>query len=116
MKRFILILIVALLFAACAPAQPGASSNQDSANASIPDAGSTGLIWTDSQGAVTVTLTQLNFDKPGDTLEFDIGMNTHPVNLSMDLTTTATLKTDTGVTFQPTGWDAQRMSNLYYRF
>jgi hypothetical protein len=108
MMRFILILMAALLLAACAPAQPAAPSTQISANTSIPGAGSTDLIRTDSQGAVTVTVTPLNFDKPGDTLKFDIGMSTHSVDLSMDLTTIATLKTDTGITLQPTTWEAPK--------
>jgi hypothetical protein len=60
----------------------------------------------DSQGAVTVEVTPVNLDQPGDTLQFDVAMNTHSVDLSMDLKTLATLTTDTGLSIQATNWDA----------
>jgi len=62
----------------------------------------------DSQGAVTVEITPLNLDQPGDTLKFDVAMNTHMVDLSMDLAKLTTLTTDTGLTLQPTVWDAPK--------
>ncbi|MBI5839831.1 MAG: hypothetical protein HZB19_06990 [Chloroflexi bacterium] len=40
--------------------------------------------------------------------EFDGALNTHSVDLSMDLTTLATLTTDSGITVQATTWDAPR--------
>jgi len=60
------------------------------------------------QGAVTVEVTPLNLNSPTEDLEFDVVLNTHSVDLSMDLTTLATLTTDTGVTVQATTWDAPR--------
>ena len=108
MKRIILILLVSILLAACAPTQPSAPADQSPSNTSIPVSGSSDLVRTDSQGAVTITVTPQNLDKPGDTLKFDIGMSTHSVDLSMDLTTISTLKTDTGITLQPTTWDAPK--------
>lgn len=59
----------------------------------------------DEQGAVTVAVTPLNLGSPGDTLDFEIAMNTHSVDLSMDLTQIATLTTDTGKTVEATAWD-----------
>ena len=106
MKRIVLILMVSLLLAACAPAQSAAPSIQAPANTIIPDAASTDLSRTDSQGAVTVKISPLNLDKPGDTLKFDVTMDTHSVDLSMDLTTTASLTADTGLTIQASKWDA----------
>jgi hypothetical protein len=47
-------------------------------------------------------------DQPGDTLKFEVAMNTHMVDLSMDLATLTTLTTDTGLTLQPTAWDAPK--------
>lgn len=95
-----ILLLTMLLFilAACSPAQPNAP-----ANPTTPD-----LSKTDNQGAVTVDVTPLNLDKPGDTLEFDIAMSTHSVELDMDLATLATLTTDTGLAIQPAKWDAPR--------
>lgn len=106
MKRIVLILMVSLLLAACAPAQTSKPTAQAPASTSIPVAGSSDLSRTDSQGAVTVKITPLNLDKPGDTLKFDVAMDTHSVDLSMDLTTLATLTTDTGLTIQASKWEA----------
>lgn len=66
------------------------------------------MVREDSQGAVTVTVTPLNLDDPGDTLNFDVVMNTHSVDLSMDLATLTTLETDTGISVLPVIWDAPR--------
>lgn len=60
----------------------------------------------DEQGAVTVEITPLNLNDPGETLDFRVVLNTHSVDLSMDLATLATLTTDTGKTVQPAKWDA----------
>ena len=106
MKRLVLVLMVTLFLAACASAQSATPSAQVPANTSKPDASTTDLSRTDSQGAVTVKTTPLNLDKPGDTLKFDVAMDTHSVDLSMDLTTTASLMTDTGLTIQASKWDA----------
>lgn len=67
-----------------------------------------GLTRTDVQGAVVVQVSPLNLGQPADTLDFDISMNTHSVDLSMDLALLATLITDTGIVIQPTLWDAPR--------
>jgi len=62
----------------------------------------------DQQGAVVVEITPLNLATQADTLEFDVSMNTHSVNLSMDLAKLATLTTDTGVSIQAVSWAAPR--------
>ena len=111
MKRLTQLLLLTVIFtlAACtvttpasdlAPAQPNTistesdSSSNDSATLS------------DQQGTVTVEVTSLNLDSATDTLDFDVVMDTHSVDLSMDLASLATLTTDTGITVQPTLWDA----------
>ena len=63
---------------------------------------------TDSQGAVIVDIKPLNLDQPGDTLLFDVSMNTHSVDLSMDLVQLSTLTTDTGITVSANKWDGPR--------
>jgi len=61
---------------------------------------------TDEQGSVIFTVTPLNLGTPADSLEFDVAMNTHSIDLSMDLAQLATLETDAGVTIQAEKWDA----------
>jgi hypothetical protein len=64
------------------------------------------LARTDEQGAVVIAVTPLNLETSADTLEFDVAMNTHSVDLSMDLAPLSTLSTDTGLTVQANKWDA----------
>jgi hypothetical protein len=60
---------------------------------------------TDNQGAVIVDIKPLNLDQPGDTLLFDVSMNTHSVDLSMDLVQLSTLTTDAGITVSANKWE-----------
>lgn len=61
---------------------------------------------TDEQGAVTVAVTPLNLNTPGETLDFEVALDTHSVDLGMDLAELATLSTDTGLTVASSAWDA----------
>ncbi|NIM95573.1 MAG: hypothetical protein GTO18_17890 [Anaerolineales bacterium] len=63
--------------------------------------------WTrqDNQGAVEVSVTPLNIDTKGiETIDFEIFMNTHSVDLSMDLATLSTLETNLGEQIHPLSW------------
>jgi hypothetical protein len=62
----------------------------------------------DEQGAIIIEVTPLSLDSPADTLEFDVVLTTHSIDLSMDLATLATLTTDTGISVEATLWDAPR--------
>ena len=62
----------------------------------------------DEQDTVTVEVTPVNLGMPGDTLIFEIAMNTHSVDLSMDLATLSTLTTDAGLVIQASLWNAPR--------
>lgn len=115
MKRFILplLLTLTLILVACAPSQ--ASTDQTApqpasvSTRSVPSlADASDLTRSDQQGAVTVNVTPLNLNNPSDQLEFDVALETHSVDLSMDLATLATLTTDTGISTQATKWDAPR--------
>ena len=113
MKRFALplLLTLSLLLAACAPSQTAPlQTDPQPASVSTEAASSSSESATrsDQQGAVTVSVTPLNLDNPTDQLEFDVALETHSVDLSMDLATLATLTTDTGVTISATLWDAPR--------
>ena len=62
----------------------------------------------DEQGAVEIVITPVNLNDPGEMLDFQVSMNTHSVDLSMDLATLATLETDTGHVVEAALWDAPR--------
>jgi len=96
MKRFTLPIFLALILIACAPS---------SANDKDPSAN---LTRSDAQGSVTIDITPLNLSSPDDQLEFNVVMNTHSADLSMDLATRAILSTNTGVTIQAATWEAPR--------
>ncbi len=70
--------------------------------------GSSDLTRNDQQGAVIVEVTPLNLDDASEQLEFDVALETHSVDLNMDLATLATLTTDAGVTIPAMLWDAPR--------
>ena len=113
MKRFLipLLLVLTLVLAACSAATPVSDQSSSEPNVQVqspPADPSNSLTRSDQQGAVTVNVTPLNLDNPSDQLEFDIALETHSVDLSMDLATLATLTTDTGLTVQATKWDAPR--------
>ncbi len=124
MKRWILPVLVVFSFLLSACAGTGAAARsadfQSSAaqdapvsteaalhpdNTAVP---SGDLMRTDGQGMVTVEVTPLNLSNAADavTLDFDVAMNTHSVDLSMDLAQLATLTTDAGVTVPATKWEA----------
>lgn len=124
MKRFVFPLLMLFLLVACAPSQavnqpptPVASPALDVTSTPTDDPallptlfpnsnGNGELSRIDEQGAVVFEVTPLNLGTPADTLEFDVAMNTHSVDLSMDLAALSTLSTDNGITVQASKWDA----------
>lgn len=58
----------------------------------------------DSQGAVEFAVTPLNLMTPGETLDFDVSLNTHSVDLSWDLAAQSTLTTDAGLEVKGLSW------------
>lgn len=99
----VLILIFGLTLAACGGATPDPASEGND-----PQGGewTEQVTRTDDQGAVTVEITPLNLANPGETLDFQIVLDTHSVDLSMDLAVLATLTTDADKTVQALKWDA----------
>lgn len=63
---------------------------------------------TDSQGAVTVIVKPLGLNSLQDTLNFEVNLDTHSVDLIMDLAVLATLSTDSGQGVNASMWDAPR--------
>jgi hypothetical protein len=116
MKQLTIALLLILILAACAPSQAASILPTPqptivlTTEAAVPSendtSSSAALIRTDEQGAVMFEVTPLNLTAATDTLDFDVAMNTHSVDLSMDLATLATLTTDTGVTIHAEKWDA----------
>ncbi len=120
MKRFVIptLLVLTFILTACAPSQSGANlftpevapaSNNNPMPTNKPASSATGngeLARTDEQGAVVFQITPLNLDTAIDTLEFDVAMNTHSIDLGMDLASLSTLSTDTGVAIPAAKWDA----------
>lgn len=128
--------VLSLFFAACAPAaanipppatevpmiptKPEPAENEDTTAPESP--GSSEAVdaeeieygelstQTDNQGAVAVTITPRlgQVDDGSNTLVFEVALETHSVDLSMDLAKLTTLQTDTGVTVQAVVWDAPR--------
>lgn len=90
-------------------AYPASDASQD---ISAPPANQPRTDWPDgqaqkdAQGAVEVTIIPLNLNNPGDTLDFEVSLNTHSVDLSMDLATLANLTTDTGLVVKASLWEA----------
>ncbi len=111
MKSLPLALPVLLLVLAGCSASTSANSATIAATAVQPTPTATALeaadlSRTDEQGAVTVMITPETFDKPGNTLDFDVALDTHSVDLTMDLAALATLSTDTGLAVRALKWDA----------
>ena len=112
MKRFLIpsLLILTLILAACSatpaplPSDPAPAPVSSGNTAAQFDS----AMRSDEQGAIIFEVTPLNLDAPAETIEFDIVLTTHSIDLSMDLATLATFTTDTGVTVQATLWDAPR--------
>jgi len=77
-------------------AAPLAAIAQASPNAMAPQ--------TSSDRGVTVKVTPKSNGSPGSKWEFSIVLETHSVDLSDDLTQSATLTTSDGRTFKPVSW------------
>ena len=91
-------LVLALGLAGCSsPAVPVGSSSGENPTV-VPATGvEEGPAVTDTQGAVEFVVTPLNLASPGATIDFEVSMNTHSVDLGWDLARQSTLTTDEGL-------------------
>jgi len=62
------------------------------------------LAQTDDQGAVVFVVEPLNLNGGGETLDFNVTMETHSVDLGWDLAALSTLETDAGARVAAIGW------------
>ncbi len=90
--------------ASTAPGLPTSTSEPTPETQPAPE--ESGLEREDAQGNVVVIVTPLNLSQPAETLNFDVVMDTHSVDLKMDLTALAELTTDNGLSVKPVQWDA----------
>jgi len=118
-KLWIILSLVALGFilAACggstgsAPSSGASESNPADAAASAPAPDqaarpAANTLQFNDEAAVRVEVTPLNLDDPSAaTIDFQIAMDTHSVDLNYDLTKIATLSSDAGEEAQPVKWD-----------
>jgi hypothetical protein len=121
-KTLVLLILPTVVLAACAESSQGQSASPlDSQSQPLPpslpqsqpavqqseyseEPSAEDLARWDKQGAVEVEIRPRNFlSAVGGLLEFDVFMNTHSVDLSMDLATVATLETDLGL-YVSAGW------------
>lgn len=109
-SRFlVLIAVVSLVLVGCstaAPAATGPAPSTAGGSPSSPSKVTPDQVRTDAQGAVTVDITPLNLKNAASTFDFSVSMNTHSVDLSMDMAPLATLSTNTGVTTTAVKWNA----------
>ncbi|MBL8078244.1 MAG: hypothetical protein JNM55_09820 [Anaerolineales bacterium] len=132
MKRILLsaLLTLSLVLAACSATStppPSSAAQDNSQPASVSDftptptddpailatlfpnmGGNSEMTRSDQQGVIIMEITPINLGVPADTLEFEVVLTTHSIDLSMDLATLSTLTTDTGVSVESTLWDAPR--------
>lgn len=89
---------------AAAPGEATSPTNEV-APADLPTDSGSAETRVDEQGAVIVSVTPLNLSAPGATLDFEVTLETHSVDLSMNLAELATLTADNGLAVESSGWD-----------
>jgi hypothetical protein len=111
-KYFVIIGLLFVLFLAGCNAEEQAgqlqvvsTGNEPSGEAALSEPTQLDTI-VDEQGAVSVAVTPLGLSEDAPTLDFEVLMDTHSVELDMNLATLATLMTDNGRTVTATLWDA----------
>lgn len=99
--------VIALALTACAgpiaPTPPNATAVGVSIEV-VPNDSVDALARSDDQGAVGFVVTPLNLDGPGDTIDFDVTMTTHSVDLAWDLAAQSRLVVDTGLEVSGQSW------------
>lgn len=110
MKRFLVlpVLLLSLILSACSGSSAPTVEAQIDTTEQTSSQQSSVLEQKDTQGAVVVTVTPVNLDNPGETLDFKVSMKTHSVELDMDLPSLSTLSTDTGVTLPGSAWNGPK--------
>lgn len=95
-----ILLVLALVLATCG----GQAVAPPAAEQPVTKQPAGDLTRTNEGGAVTFLVRPLNLDSGSDTLDFEVDMDTHSVDLGFDLAGMAVLKTDTGAEIAPSGY------------
>jgi hypothetical protein len=59
----------------------------------------------DDQGAIVVVVTPIELNAASSSIDFSVALDTHSIELSMDLAAMASLSTDTGFSVNGLSWD-----------
>ena len=117
--RYGFVLATALLIAACAPlaGAPRTAQPQDAGPAATRTPPPTATLapsqdlraaaygtLIDSQGSVTFEITPIDLSPSAESLDFEVVMNTHSVDLAWDLAAQAILRSDTGRELTGQSW------------
>lgn len=115
------VLLLALVVTACSQEPGNPSSPQGGARtvpssglpapaSPMPASGPSGarLTQVNTEGAVSIKVTPINLEGSGGTLEFEVALNTHSVDLSFDLAALAVLRNDRGDEVAGAAWDGGR--------
>jgi len=78
------------------------------AQGSVPAAGGAELGRVHESGGVRITVIPLNLRDPGDTLDFEVALDTHSGDLDLDLAATAVLRAEGGQEVKALAWDGGR--------
>ena len=107
-NHFFLPLILVLFLAGCS----GPFANSEAVSPEVAgvtnESDTSSSTRIDQQGAVTVTVTPSNLESTGKTFDFDVSLQTHSVDLSMDLGALSTLEVDTGVQVSASAWNGPK--------
>lgn len=108
-RKFIVPLLatLAVMLAACSSTSPTSipqSALTPGSSISTASTSDDNLARTDAQGSVEFVVTPLNLTSSGETLEFEVVMDTYSVELSWDLAAQSTLTTDAGLEVTGLSW------------
>jgi YVTN family beta-propeller protein len=81
------------------------SEPDDSVGDANPSADSAEMTQVNNQGAVTIAITPLNLQGSDATLDFQVALDTHAVDLDYDLTGLVVLRDSQGNEYLPAAWD-----------
>jgi YVTN family beta-propeller protein len=87
------------------PEDVAVSEPNDSVGDASPGADNAELTQVNNQGAVTIAITPLNLQGSDTTLDFQVALDTHAVDLDYDLTGLAVLRDSQGNEYLPAAWD-----------
>jgi len=108
-KVLIVIVLLAVLAGGLLVLYPNRPAQQATPIAPATDqSGDISRQWetkTDDQEGVTIVVTPLDLSPQSAEWKFDVGINTHSVELDQDMTAVAVLTDEQGKEYKPVGWE-----------